>query len=230
MASPCNLADLEIIGYANTFAETMLPSVAPPVFRLKAEPGRAFLPPYSFSAGVLCNATEVSVSELEELRDSGEITLFDGVLPARIGFELWVDQAFECQYRPFDEARQELARIASEAIEQAAGALREGDLPRAERLAGIAISADDRKAEPLAIKAAIRRSLGNKLGERLMAELATPLLGSGLFDSLVSQYAASARRDGLSSLPGIPGSNRLPDTVAQPGQDSKERPDTARQG
>ena len=59
MRIPWNVEDLEIVGYADVLDETMLPSVVPPVFRIKAEPQRAFLPPYSLNAGFLCNATEV---------------------------------------------------------------------------------------------------------------------------------------------------------------------------
>jgi len=191
MPSPHSVDDLEIVGYANVLSETMLPSVVPPVFRLKADPGRAFLPPYSFNAGFLCNATEVPASELDELRDAREITLFDGALPARREYELWVDQSFDWHYQSFDEARRELGRIASEAIKQATSALREGDLPRAERLAGVAISADDRRVDPFAIKAAVRRSRGNLLGERLMAELARRVAGEEPFRILVDGYCAA---------------------------------------
>jgi hypothetical protein len=58
----------------------------PPVFRLRSDANRALLPPYSFNAGFLCNATDVSQSELEDLRDSNEITLFDDAFPAIAGF------------------------------------------------------------------------------------------------------------------------------------------------
>jgi hypothetical protein len=190
MAPPRNVDELEIVGYANVLKEGMLPSVVPPVFRLKADARRAFLPPYSFNAGFLCNATEVPQSELEELRDSREITLFDVAFPARAGFELWVDHSFQRHYEPLDEAKQILRGIAHEAIENAEDALRKGDRRQAERLSGIAISADDRRVEPLAIKAAIRRMQGNEAGERLMAELAAPFLEERLFTLLVGEYCA----------------------------------------
>jgi hypothetical protein len=191
MPSPYNIDDLEIVGYANVLDKTMLPSVVPPVFRLKADTGRILLPPYSFNAGYLCNATEVGASELEQLRDGEEITLFDTVLPARNGFELWIDQSYEFHYQPFDEVRRELGRIACEALDQATAALRERDLPRAERLAGVAISADDKRVGPLVIKAAIRRANGDQAGERLMAELAAPMLGEDMFRSEVNRYWSS---------------------------------------
>jgi hypothetical protein len=125
-------------------------------------PSGLFLPPYSFNAGFLCNATEVPQTELEELRDSREITLFDVAFPAHADFELWIDQPCQRHYEPADEAKRKLSRIASEAIESAASALRNNDLPEAERLSGVAISTDGRMVEPLAIKAAILRTQENE--------------------------------------------------------------------
>ena len=144
------------------------------------------------SACFLCNATEVSQSELEDLRDSNEITLFDDIFAARAGFELWIDQAFQRHYQPRDEANRELSRIAAEAIENAEEALREGNLEEADRLSGVAISADDTKLEPLAIKAAIRRRKGNDAGARLMTELAAPVLEERMFKLLVDDYCRGA--------------------------------------
>ena len=197
MATPWNLDDLEIVGYADVLKETVLPTVVPPVFRLKADSQRAFLPPYSFNAGFLCNATEVLRSELEELRDSREITLFDNAFPAHASFELWVDQSFQWHYQSWDEAEQELRRIADEAIRNAEDALRRGDLQQAERLSGVAISADDRRVEPLAIKAAICRINGNRTGEQLMAELAAQALKGEPFNRLVGDYYASRQEPAL---------------------------------
>jgi hypothetical protein len=191
MPTPWNVDELEIVGYGNVLSDDMLPSVVPPVFRLRSDVKRALLPPYSFNAGFLCNATEVSQSELEDLRDSNEITLFDDVFPASAGFELWIDQAFQRHYQPRDEAKRELSRIAAEGIKNAEEALRLGNLAEAERLSGVAISADDRKLEPLAIRAAIRRFHGNAVGESLMAELAAPVLEERRFELLVNDYYRS---------------------------------------
>lgn len=191
MANPWNLDDLEIVGYANVLLETMLPSVEPPVFRLKADTRRALLPPYHLNGGFLWNATEVPDSELEELRDSEEITLFDSAFPARADFELWIDQCFRCHYQPEYEAEEQLGRIATEAIQGAEDALRRGDIGQAEHLSGIAISADDRRVEPLAIKAAICRSKGDRAGERLMGELAAPRVKESLFQQMVNYYCVS---------------------------------------
>src|ERR1019366_1042950 len=194
METPWNLDDLEIVGYADVLKETMLPSVMPPVFRLKADAQRTLLPPYSFNAGFLYNATEIPRSELEDLSGSREITLFDDAFPAHAGFELWVDESFQWHYQPLDEAKRHLRDIAEKTIRSAEGALRRDDLRQAERLSGVAISADDRRVEPLAIKAAIRRIQKNKTGEQLMAELAAPALDERSFNLLVGHYHASRQQ------------------------------------
>jgi hypothetical protein len=203
MRPPWNLDDLEIVGYADVLKETMLPGVVPPVFRLKADAQRTLLPPYHLNAGFLYNATEIPRSELEELSGSREITLFDDAFPAHAGFELWVDESFQCHYQPLDEAERELRRIADEAIRNAEDAVRRGDRQQAERLSGVAISADDRRVQPLAIKAAIRRFDENKAGEQLMAELAAPVLDERSFNVLVNDYYSFLRR----AVPAAPDSS-----------------------
>ena len=202
MPATWSVSDLEIVGYANVLNDDMLPSVVPPVFRLANNANRALLPPYSFNAGLVCNATEVSQSELEELRDADEITLFDDALAAIPGFELWIDQTSRRHYQSRDEANRELSRIAAEAIKSAEEARGRDDLEDAERLSGVAISADDTKLAPLAIKAAIRRKQGNSGGERLMAELAAPVLEDALFKKLVDSYcSATARKHPTEAVP-----------------------------
>ena len=194
MRPPWNLDDLEIVGYADVLKETMLPGVVPPVFRLKADAQRALLPPYHLNAGFLYNATEIPRSELEDLSASREITLFDDAFPAHAGFELWVDESFQRHYQPLDVAEQELRGIADEAIRNAEDAVRRGDRHQAERFSGVAISADDRRVQPLAIKAAIRRLDKNRTGEQLMAELAAPVLDERSFNVLVEPYYTSLQR------------------------------------
>jgi hypothetical protein len=194
MPIPWNIDELEIVGYANVLNDNMLPSVVPPVFRLKVDHSRALLPPYSFNAGYLCNATEVPQAELEALRDAREITLFESTFRAKPDSELWIDQASRWHYEPREEANKELSRTASEEIQQAEDALRRGDLQQAERHSGVAISANDKRVEPLAIKAAIRRLQENAAGERLMAELAAPVLEGRKFKLLVDDYCRCRSR------------------------------------
>jgi len=192
MPSRIEVGLLEIIGYAEVLRPNMLPTVVPPVFRLKTDPGRVLVPPFVFEAGFLCNSTELAVSELNELRNSREITLFDTPFEAHEDFELWIDESFDPHYEARADATQNLRRVAEQAIGSASEALRRGDWLEAERLSSIAISASDRRVEPLAIKGAILRHEGDEAGEQLMARLASPVLEQRLFNLLVDDYYRSA--------------------------------------
>lgn len=187
MSAPIRLDELEIVGYANVLKKNMLPAVVPPVFRFKAG-GDGLLPPYRLSAGFVLNGTRTSAAEVAGLEARGEITLFNSPLAPSPDFEMWVDQEFGCRYEPMEEARTHLGGIASTAIAEARRALGDGDLEQAEEQASIAISANDRRVEPLAIKAAIRRIQQDRAGERLMASLAGAMLGQEAFQALVDSY------------------------------------------
>jgi hypothetical protein len=190
MTNPWPLSELEIIGYSDVLTETTLPSVVPPVFRIKVEPDRVLLPPYSFNGGFVCDAAEVDESEFRALADDDEVTVFEEAVPATPGYELWVDRSFVWHYEPREQADGTLTQIAIESMNEAERALNRGDLERAEHLSGSAISADDRRVEPLAIKAAIRRLRGDRAGEKVMEELAGRAVGPSLFDELVKHYCA----------------------------------------
>jgi hypothetical protein len=73
-------------------------------------------------------------------------------------------------------------------MDLARAALKLGDLEEAERCSSVAISADDRKISPLAIKGAIRRRNGDEAGFRLMALLAEPRATIQEFKTLVDYY------------------------------------------
>ena len=180
MKSPVPIDRLEIVGYANVLLDSMLPSVVPPVFRLKGNPDEAFVPPYVFNAGYLCNATALSASELKALEQNQEITLFDGEpLAAQRDFELWLDQARHRHYEPRTQAHATLLALAKDHIQKAEQALKEGKTADAERFSGVALCADDRLVEPLAIKAALRRLRKDATGEGLMTKLAAPRMSEG---------------------------------------------------
>jgi hypothetical protein len=209
MKPPVLIDGLEIVGYATVLLDTMLPSVVPPVFRLKGEPDQAFVPPYFFNAGCLYNATALSSSELAALEQKGEITLFaDDPVDPRPGFELWVDQARQRLYQPRAQAHAALLALAKDYIQKAEQALNDGQTADAERFSGVALCADDRLVEPLAIKAALRRLRKDATGEGLMAKLAAPRMTAGAFGKLVDAYcsvSAPAR------AAGPPASQPLPD-------------------
>ncbi len=189
MSSFWKLADLEIIGYADDRDATMLPAVVPPVFRLKADSDVVLLPPYSLHFDAVVGATAVTMEEAEHLRLMEQITLFPaGGQPAEPGHQMWLHRDGRRVYQPVHEARRTLDQLSAEAIERAILQLAKGQLDLAEDSASEAILSNDRRVEPLAIKAAIRRRRGLAAEARLMGEIARPLIESGAFVNLVNYY------------------------------------------
>ena len=99
MAIPRRVEDLDIIGFADSLDESMLPSIVPPVFRVRSKPNLHLLPPYFLNSGFLYNSIEVDEQEIRELKNDEEITVFDQPFPAQVGFQLFIDQAFQPQYK-----------------------------------------------------------------------------------------------------------------------------------
>lgn len=191
MKSPLYINELEIVGYANVLTEAMLPSVVPPVFRLRADPDQAFVPPYLFNMGCLCNATQLSGSEVKSLAQNREITLFDGPpIEAQRDFELWLDQAGDRHYEPRQQADATLLALAQDYIQKAEEALKNNNMAEVERFCGIAVCADDRLVEPLAIKAVLRRRKNDQTGVQLMVKLAAPMMTERAFLRLVDSYSS----------------------------------------
>lgn len=193
MAIPWRVEDLDIIGYADALDRTMLPSIVPPVFRVRSNPSLHLLPPYFFNAGCLYNAAEVEAQEIRELKNREEITVFDESFPAQVGFELYIDQEFQPQYKLREIVNSELLAIAVKYIAQAQAEFRNGSFAEADRLAGIAISADDRLVEPLVIMAAIHRANHDVAGEQLMASLAPSTVTESSFQELVDAMSRSIK-------------------------------------
>lgn len=190
--TPWSLADLEIIGYADHRDETMLPAIVPPVFRSISNPDVVLVPPFAVRFDVVARATQLPFAEAISLGERQEITLFSGSpLLAQPDHELWLRRNGEVVYQPAVEARRELEALCKLATQRAQQALAVGDLDGAEAASSEAILSNDRSVAAFAIKAAIRRKRNNPAGESLMAELASSLLDSAAFHSLVDHYCSS---------------------------------------
>lgn len=172
MPAPYPIFSLEIIGYANRLNASMLPAVVPPVFRVKAEPDRILLPAFVIHQGFVCDATERLFTEARHLADAEEITIFEEPLDAQRDFELWIGLDGTPHYEPIPEASSKLKQIAIENIALAETAMRSGDFKTAENCCRIALCADDRLIDSLAISAAISRRTHDSGSERLMEKLA----------------------------------------------------------
>ncbi len=198
MGAASDLRDLSVVGYADVLNPNMLPSIVPPVFVQRADRTSFILPPFRIDAGVVRNGTTVDQEELADLQAAEEITLFSPseCVDAQQGFELWIDQDFVPRYEPSAIVRARLREIAEEHVNLAVSALKAGHLVEAERYGGIAISANDRRIEPLVIRAVICRLEGNLAGEQLMAEMASSALTSEAFNALVERYQSTLKRPG----------------------------------
>jgi hypothetical protein len=185
MASPHRIADLEVVGYATVLKDTILPSPVAPIFRVKSDPARIVFPPYHFADGQVWNATESEPQELKSLADKGEITVFETALPASPGLDLWVDQEHQPHYEIRAKARETLRRIALDHIQKAREAFKQGQYEQANRYCGVALSADDRLVDALAIKAAICRARNDLHGERVMQKMAAPSISTDAFQQLM---------------------------------------------
>lgn len=172
MPAPYPILGLEIIGYANRLNASMLPAVVPPVFRVKVESDRILLPAFVIHQGFVCDATERLFTEAGHLVDAAEITLFKKPLDAQRDFELWIGLGEIPHYEPIPDAKFKLRKIALEHIGLAEAALRNKDFARAEDYCRIALCADDKIIDSLAISAAIARRTGDPGSERLMEKLA----------------------------------------------------------
>ncbi len=188
MALSWELAELDIVGYADVRTAHMLPAIMPALYGIRSTPDTVLLPPYSLSWGAVTGAIVATRGEAERLRDRREIFLLEDPIPARADHTLWLRRDGELIYQPRHEAQRMLRELGLEALARAVTALRDGEMEEAEEAAGEAILADDRRWEGLAVKVAIRRREGNLGGEKLMRRLAALLVGSWEFSALVDDY------------------------------------------
>jgi len=193
MSEPLRIEVLEVVGYATKLTEHMVPTIVAPVFRFRDAPERVVFPPFRIYQGEVHGATIGDRSELEDFARCGEVVLLETPLAAQPCFELWVDDSFTVHYEDQEQVDLSLSGIARQAVEGALDALRRGDLDEADRLASRAMSANERRFEPLAIKAAIRRRQGNDTGVKVMARLADQLCSPESFAAVVERLFQQAR-------------------------------------
>lgn len=207
MGEPQRIDAMEIVGYADVLTDEMLPSVVPPVYRLRADANRLFVPPYHENGGALYNATEIDSADFASMDVTGDVTsITTAPIPARAGHELWIDEGFAYRYEPAESALANLTDIYNREFANAKAALVRHDFVAAEAHARKATRADDRRYEPFVVRAAIFRVHQDREGERLMARLINPRLGADDFDTLVASYL----RESIASAPAIASSTPGP--------------------
>jgi len=189
MSDPVPFLALEIIGYANRLEASMLPAVVPPVFRWKGDLERVLLPPFVIRDGYVFGGTESNGAALQAFNHAGEVTLFDEPLEVRLDFELWIDLDTTVHYEAISDASAHLQGIASEHISIAEEALLEGDFTKAEECCRIALNADDRVIDSLAISAAIAQRDKRNGDAKLMEKMALGHVTARGFEFMVAGYS-----------------------------------------
>ena len=189
MSNPIPITTLEVIGYANRLADSMLPAVVPPVFRLKGDQERILLPPFVIRDGYVFGGTESNGAALQMFNEAGEVTLFAKPQEARPDFELWINLDKAVHYEAISDASAQLQNIAREHIIKAEEALLNADFNGAEECCRIALSADDRVIDSLAISAAIAQRNKRNGDAKLMEKMALGHVTAKGFDFMVRGYS-----------------------------------------
>jgi len=166
------LEDLEIVGYADTLDEAVVPQVVPPIFHRKEGADEYLLPPFRLSGSQVERAVVGRKIDFESAVHRGQATPLERPLEARPDHELWIDQKLEPHYEPAKKARRSLGKIARQQIRQAHEALAAGLLDDALFHSQAALSADDGSLDAILIKAIVysRRHQDNRV--KALAEIA----------------------------------------------------------
>jgi hypothetical protein len=111
------ISELEVIGFLGRFSVSDWPLRLLPVYRSRSEPF-GFVPPFEQQAGSL-RGVRVSVAELEEMIDEGEITPLKATRQAQDEYALWMGEDGP-RYEPRVEAERALDAISLDAVGRAA--------------------------------------------------------------------------------------------------------------
>ena len=190
MNAPVPIGTLNVIGYATSLSRTMVPTTVAPVFSLRGNPESVLFPPFHMHEGNVCEGTWGTLDEFDTFARRGEVTALPSPIPARTDYELWIDADMDPQYESIPDAEEHLGAIAESHLLAAETALRQGELDKADRLAGVALCANDRLLDPLAIRAAIRRRQKREGAVRVMAKLAAPRYKQDEFVARMEHFAA----------------------------------------
>src|SRR5205085_2047165 len=126
---PVALEHLDVIGYADVLPDGKGPAVVPPVFQVRTELDRCYVPPFRIAGNWLIDAKCISSTEVENLHKNEDITLPKGLKrPAGSEHQLWVDENGVLHYDPAANAKRELQRIYHEHLENGIVALKEGKI------------------------------------------------------------------------------------------------------
>ncbi|MDB6140313.1 MAG: hypothetical protein JWO94_3385, partial [Verrucomicrobiaceae bacterium] len=156
------LAELDIIAYGSALETPVRPRVLPPVFRVRQDPSRILMSPFSLVGTEVVNPVIVSAEELEDCILREEVTRLDAPIPAQPFHDLWVNEQGHIAYQPKNEVKRAFKELYDRHLPLARQSLADRRYEDATRHAEIARSANPTHLKPLEILGAIELALHGK--------------------------------------------------------------------
>ena len=149
-----------VVGYDDRLTSELLPKIVQPVYSTATSPETVLAPPLKLSDKEVLDAVVVSAKQFAQLETEGQVTRLPTLIPARPGYRLWIDEAFQAQYGPEKDVRRILNDFANQKIQSGIRSLKNRDYSAAERDMQAALNADRSSLSPVYLAAAIRGATG----------------------------------------------------------------------
>lgn len=167
--------DFEIVGYAESLTEDLLPRAVVPVFRLRQEPERFLVPPFRLEGDTVVGAGTATAAEIATAVTERRFSRLERPIAAKPDHQLWIDSSYKPRYEPTGTARQHLMAIAKQSVAASKEALRESRYDAALRLSQRAISADEGRLDAVLTQAIVHRLRGDEARVELLGEIAAAI-------------------------------------------------------
>ena len=191
--------DLDIIGYADALSEELVPRVVTPIYRLRIDPRKIFMPPFQAEVDRLTNASESTPSDFTNAVEREQATQIETPIKADSNYLLWIDQDFKSHYHLDAEVHAYMRCFAKEYSRKARKSVHEGRFGEALKLAQWALAANERCLDAVLTKALVHSMMGNDDRVQLLAKIAAVISPDIDFLSWIDFQTRSLRRDRLNS-------------------------------
>ncbi len=206
MTKTYNLTDLEIVGYSDVLTDDLVPRIVPPIFRLRADPGRLVIPPFRLVDDHVEGGIEGDESDLDRFVGNEQATRIQQPIQARPKHHLWIDEHFKPQYEPDGKVIERLRTVAKQNIPLAWEAVHDRDFDAALQLAQTAIAADESSLDALLVKAVVDKLTGHDDRAAVLSDIAAVTYPGVSFDVLVGECS---RDHGPAAAPQVPVAARV---------------------
>ncbi len=203
-----NLKDLEIVGYAESLPDDLLPAVVAPIYRVREDDDTLLMPPFDAHQGDKVKTTHVRRrAELDRLVGNEQATGIDKSIPAAPGQLLWIDESRRPHYQSAEQVRSHFQYLATAYLGLAREALILQRFDHADKLAQKAINADNRSLDAVLVAAVVERMRGNNDVLDVLSDIAKAIDPQIDFQQQLEIYLEGLLQDNRN----VPISNLTPD-------------------